>query len=46
MKRVFLLALLAPALVCAAEWRQLFNGKDMTGWKFVGPGSFSVEKGC
>jgi len=45
MKRVFLLALLAPALVCAAEWRQLFNGKDMTGWKFVGPGSFSVEKG-
>ena len=45
MKRVLLLALLAPALVCAADWKQLFNGKDMTGWKFVGPGSFSVEDG-
>ena len=27
------------------EWRQLFNGKDMTGWKHVGPGSMSVEDG-
>ena len=45
MKRVILLALLAPALVCGGDSKQLFNGKDMTGWKFVGPGSFSVEDG-
>lgn len=25
--------------------RQLFNGKDMTNWKHVGDGSFSVENG-
>src|SRR5664279_5647214 len=27
------------------EWRQLFNGKDLTGWKHVGPGSQYVEDG-
>jgi hypothetical protein len=27
------------------EWRQLFNGKDLTGWKHVGPGSMTVEDG-
>src|SRR5450631_2924763 len=27
------------------EWRQLFNGKDLTGWKQVGPGSHYVENG-
>jgi hypothetical protein len=27
------------------EWRQLFNGKDLTGWKHAGPGSMSVENG-
>ncbi len=27
------------------EWRQLFNGKDLSGWKHVGPGSMSVEDG-
>ncbi|OQY96618.1 MAG: hypothetical protein B6D37_01470 [Sphingobacteriales bacterium UTBCD1] len=26
-------------------WRQLFNGKDLTGWKHVGPGSHFVENG-
>lgn len=26
-------------------WRQLFNGKDLTGWKHVGPGFMSVEDG-
>ena len=26
-------------------WRQLFNGKDLGGWKHVGKGSMSVEKG-
>jgi len=27
------------------QWRQLFNGKDLTGWKHVGPGSMSVDTG-
>jgi hypothetical protein len=27
------------------EWRQLFNGKDLTGWKHVGPGSMTVGDG-
>ena len=29
----------------AADWKQLFNGKDMTGWEHVGPGRFYVENG-
>jgi hypothetical protein len=28
-----------------SQWRQLFNGKDLTGWKQVGPGSHYVENG-
>ena len=28
-----------------AEWRPLFNGKDLSGWKQVGPGSHYVEDG-
>ncbi len=27
------------------EWRQLYNGKDLTGWEQVGPGEFVVEDG-
>lgn len=27
------------------EWRQIFNGKTLTGWKHVGPGSMTVENG-
>src|ERR1700732_1840596 len=26
-------------------WKQLFNGKDLTGWKHVGPGNMTVEDG-
>jgi Domain of Unknown Function (DUF1080) len=26
-------------------WKQLFNGKDLTGWKHVGPGEDTVEDG-
>src|SRR6185295_11027105 len=29
----------------ADEWRQLFNGKDLSGWEQVGPGKFVVEDG-
>ena len=25
------------------KWQQLFNGKDLTGWKHVGPGGDTVE---
>src|ERR1700680_3556277 len=27
------------------QWQQLFNGKDLTGWKHVGPGGDTVEDG-
>ena len=27
------------------NWKPLFNGKDLTGWKHVGPGSDTVEDG-
>lgn len=30
----------------ATEWRPLFNGTDLTGWKQVGPGEFKVEDGA
>lgn len=40
--------LLPLALVCtvlpAAEWTQLFDGKDLQGWTMVGPGHFLVEE--
>ena len=29
----------------AAEWRPLFNGKDLDGWEHVGPGKMVVEDG-
>jgi Domain of Unknown Function (DUF1080) len=28
-----------------ADWKPLFNGKDLTGWKHVGPGGDAVEDG-
>src|SRR5438270_4760983 len=46
----FVLLLIAVAVPSATfaqtdEWKQLFNGKDLTGWKHVGPGSMTVENG-
>jgi Domain of Unknown Function (DUF1080) len=29
----------------AGEWKQLFDGKDLLGWKHVGPGSMTIEDG-
>jgi hypothetical protein len=29
----------------AKDWKPLFNGKDLTGWKHVGPGGDTVEDG-
>ena len=41
---LFLMSLLPVSLV-AEEWQQLFNGKDLTGWKHVGPGEMTMEDG-
>jgi|GEM_PF-267579 len=41
--------LLAPVLfrvaAAAAEPEQLFNGRDLTGWRMTGPGRFDIENG-
>src|SRR5512140_487798 len=44
---LLLLALFLPAASYAQtdEWKQLFDGKDLTGWKHVGPGYMTVENG-
>jgi len=35
----------APAPAQAGGWKQLFDGKDLVGWKHVGPGEMTVEDG-
>jgi Domain of Unknown Function (DUF1080) len=51
MKRTWLAAaLLCGVLVTSAaaqseDWKQLFDGKDLVGWKHVGPGEMTVEDG-
>lgn len=44
---LLLLALVVPTATYAQtdEWKQLFDGKDLTGWKHVGPGYMTVEDG-
>jgi hypothetical protein len=37
--------LLVAARAQTPAWKQLFNGKDLTGWKHVGPGDMTVEDG-
>jgi hypothetical protein len=39
------LLLLAAGLLPAADWKQLFDGKDLDGWKHVGKGDMTVENG-
>ena len=39
------LVLVTALLMPAAEWKPLFDGKDLDGWKMVGPGRFLVEDG-
>src|SRR5260370_4779641 len=43
--RVLILTLSAAALLAAADSKQLFNGKDLTGWSMAGPGRFVIEDG-
>ena len=45
-----LLVVLFAGLLLAARapdepWKPLFDGKDLTGWKHVGPGNMTVENG-
>ena len=44
MKILIAMAMFA-SLAPAAQWKQLFNGKDLTGWKMTGPGRFVIENG-
>lgn len=39
------LILLASAVSAEEQWKPLFNGKNLDGWKHVGPGSFAVDDG-
>ena len=41
----FVLAFLPYRLGAEEGWQPLFNGKDLSGWEHVGPGSFVVEDG-
>jgi len=45
MRRIFPLILAVATLLPAASWKQLFNGKDTSGWQMTGPGSFEIEDG-
>jgi hypothetical protein len=36
---------LSAGVADSTQWRHLFNGKDLTGWKQAGPGSHYVEDG-
>ncbi|MBA7547139.1 hypothetical protein ES705_39541 [subsurface metagenome] len=36
---------ISASVADTTQWRQLFNGKDLTGWKHAGQGSMSVEDG-
>ncbi len=36
---------LSASVADTSEWRQLFNGKDLSGWKQSGSGSHYVEEG-
>ena len=38
---IFLMAAQAPE----PQWKPLFNGRDLTGWKHVGPGGMTAEDG-
>lgn len=47
-KAILLAGLLMGSLTAMpadSGWQQLFNGRDLTGWKHVGPGGIRVEDG-
>jgi len=45
LRYLVLLAGLIPVAAPAQGWMQLFDGKDLKGWKHVGPGNMTVENG-
>jgi 3-keto-disaccharide hydrolase len=50
LKRIAVAASLAVAVASSVDaqtrsWKPLFNGKDLSGWKHVGPGEMVVEDG-
>ncbi len=45
MKLLMLTVLSAAALLPAAEFKPLYDGKDLNGWKMTGPGQFVIEDG-
>jgi len=45
LRYLVLLAGLIPLAAPAQGWMQLFDGKDLKGWKHVGPGNMTVENG-
>ncbi len=48
MKNILVLILFVVFISCSnqeGKWRQLYNGKDLSGWEQVGPGEFVVEDG-
>jgi len=48
LRAVLVISTVTVLLVAAKpepEWKQLFNGKDLTGWKHVGPGEMTVTDG-
>lgn len=45
MRAAAVLFLIAASTAAAASSKQLFNGKDLSGWTMVGPGRFVIENG-
>jgi len=45
MRKLLLLGMILASPVLAGEWISLWNGKDLDGWKMVGPGRFVIEDG-
>ena len=54
MRRPSIIGLILPGLLVlgvlraraqSGEWKQLYNGKDLTNWEHVGPGGLTVEDG-
>ncbi|WP_031499380.1 3-keto-disaccharide hydrolase [Bryobacter aggregatus] len=45
MRKFVWITLLAVTSLPGASWKQLFNGKDTSGWQMTGPGEFTVEDG-
>jgi 3-keto-disaccharide hydrolase len=42
---LFFVAYATMAYAQSSEWKQLFSGKDLVGWKHVGPGEMVVQDG-